>query len=82
MSRRESVCRAGNAVKETNNAAFTAYNLPLYTFNYLGKEDLHEGVMAQDVLNVMPAAVSVANDGYYRVNYDMLGIELRRLPAV
>ena len=35
--------------------------------------------MAQDVLTVMPAAVSVGEDGYYRVNYDMLGIELRRL---
>ena len=35
--------------------------------------------MAQDVLKVMPTAVSVREDGYYRVNYEMLGIELRRL---
>jgi hypothetical protein len=35
--------------------------------------------MAQDVLKVMPVAVSVAEDGYYRVNYEMLGIEMRRL---
>ena len=57
----------------------TAHNLPLYTFKYLGEDDQHEGVMAQDVLNVMPAAVSVGEDGYYRVNYEMLGIEMRRL---
>jgi hypothetical protein len=57
----------------------TAHNLPLYTFNYLGEDDLYEGVMAQDVLNVMPAAVIVAEDGYYRVRYEMLGVELRRL---
>ena len=57
----------------------TAHNLPLYTFNYLGEDDLYEGVMAQDVLNVMPAAVIVGEDGYYRVKYDMLGVELRRL---
>ena len=57
----------------------TAHNLPLYTFRYIGNDDRYEGVMAQDVLNVMPRAVSVGEDGYYRVNYDMLGIEMRRL---
>ncbi len=57
----------------------TAHNLPLYTFRYIGKDGQYEGVMAQDVLKVMPVAVSVGEDGYYRVNYDMLGIEMRRL---
>jgi hypothetical protein len=57
----------------------TALNLPLYTFRYIGKDGQYEGVMAQDVLKVMPKAVSVGEDGYYRVNYGMLGIEMRRL---
>jgi Chaperone of endosialidase len=57
----------------------TAYKLPLYTFSYIGKDDRYEGVMAQDVLKVMPAAVSVGEDGYYRVDYAMLGIKLHRL---
>jgi hypothetical protein len=57
----------------------TAHNLPLYAFKYIGKDDQFEGVMAQDVLKVMPAAVIVGEDGYYRVNCDMLGIEMRRL---
>ena len=57
----------------------TAHDLPLYTFRYIGKDGQYEGVMAQDVLKVMPIAVSVGEDGYYRVNYDMLGIEMRRL---
>ena len=51
------------------------HSLPLYAFRYIGKEDLYEGVMAQDVLKVMPAAVTTGEDGYYRVNYAMLGIE-------
>ena len=38
-----------------------------------------EGVMAQDVLKVMPEAVSIGADGFYRVNYTMLGIEMKRL---
>jgi Chaperone of endosialidase len=57
----------------------TAHSLPLYTFRYIGKDDLYEGVMAQDVLKVMPAAVSVGEDGYYRVRYDMLGIKMHHL---
>ncbi len=57
----------------------TAHNLPLYTFKYIGNDDRYEGVMAQDVLEVMPAAVIIGEDGYYRVNYEMLGVELRRI---
>jgi hypothetical protein len=57
----------------------TAHNLPLYKFRYISEDDYYEGVMAQDVLKVMPAAVSVGDDGYYRVHYDMLGLELRHL---
>ena len=57
----------------------TAHNLPLYAFSYIGENDQYEGVMAQDVLKIMPKAVSVGEDGYYRVSYQMLGIEMRRL---
>ena len=57
----------------------TVRNLPLYAFRYIGNADQYEGVMAQDVLKVVPAAVIVGEDGYYRVNYAMLGIEMRHL---
>ena len=56
-----------------------AHGLPLYTFRYIGETDVYEGVMAQDVLHVVPSAVSVAEDGYYRVDYEQLGIPFRRL---
>jgi hypothetical protein len=56
----------------------TAHGLPLYTFKYIGQDGLYEGVMAQDVLPVMPEAVTVADDGYYRVRYNLLGVEFRR----
>ncbi len=56
-----------------------AHGLPLYTFRYIGEVGLYEGVMAQDVLGVMPEAVSVGEDGHYRVDYALLGIPFRRL---
>jgi hypothetical protein len=57
----------------------TVLGLPLYRFSYTGCEEVYSGVMAQDVLNVMPRAVSVGEDGFYRVNYGMLGISMQRL---
>lgn len=56
----------------------TVFGLPLYRFSYLGSDETFTGVMAQDVLGVMPQAVSRDAAGFYRVNYGMLGIEMRR----
>jgi hypothetical protein len=57
----------------------TAHELPLYTFRYRGREGVYEGVMAQEVLAKLPGAVSTGEDGFYRVDYDMLGVKFRRL---
>jgi hypothetical protein len=50
--------------------------LPLYRFRYLWSSDIYVGVLAQEVLPVVPYAVIVGEDGFMRVNYDMLGIRL------
>jgi Chaperone of endosialidase len=57
----------------------TVYGLPLFHFRYKGGSERFEGVMAQDVMQVMPDAVSVGNDGFYRVNYARLGISMTRV---
>jgi hypothetical protein len=54
----------------------TVYGLPLYHFRYKSGTERFEGVMAQDVLEVMPDAVVVGEDGYYRVRYGQLGIRM------
>ncbi|HKU28633.1 MAG TPA: tail fiber domain-containing protein [Candidatus Sulfotelmatobacter sp.] len=56
----------------------TVYGLPLYHFRYKTGAERFEGVMAQDVLEVMPDAVMVGEDGYYRVKYGQLGIQMTR----
>jgi hypothetical protein len=52
--------------------------LPIYTWNYIGDDALYRGPMAQDVLRLYPACVSVGTNGYYRVNHSLLGIPLER----
>jgi hypothetical protein len=50
--------------------------IPLYEFNYIWGGPRYIGVMAQDVLKVMPEAVSVDEYGFYRVDYSMIGARM------
>ena len=57
----------------------TRHGLPFYTFSYRGRPEIYAGVMAQDVLKVMPEAVSVSDNGYYAVDYQKLKLRMMRL---
>lgn len=61
-----------------SRAGTTVFGLPLYRFSYLGSQAQFHGVMAQDVLGIMPKAVSRDASGFYSVDYGMLGIEMTR----
>ena len=54
----------------------TVYGLPLYHFRYKTGPEYFQGVMAQDVLEVMPDAVVTGENGFYRVKYGQLGIRM------
>lgn len=54
-----------------------ANGLGYYRFSYLGSSKSYVGVMAQDVLAVMPEAVTRGSDGYLRVDYEKLGLKFR-----
>ena len=55
--------------------------LNLYEFSYLDDPDMRRfvGVMADEVRPVMPDAVVTGPNGYDRVNYTMLGIEMKEV---
>lgn len=46
-----------------------ANGLATYAFNYIGDKAQQFGVMAQEVLGIIPDAVSYGSDGYMRVDY-------------
>jgi hypothetical protein len=50
--------------------------LGFYRFSYVGSDKAYVGVMAQEVQAIMPEAVTRGRDGYLRVFYDRLGLEL------
>jgi hypothetical protein len=54
--------------------------LGLYDFNYIGiPESRYRGVMAQEVEVFMPEAVVYGDDGFMRVNYGLLGLEMQEV---
>lgn len=50
--------------------------LTLYSFRYNWSEETFVGVMAQEVLELRPEAVITREDGFYAVDYDMLGLKM------
>ena len=66
-------------VSEVGKDAYTGLNL--YHFSYINDPDstMYEGVMAQEVLNFMPEAVALTEDGFFTVNYNMLGMEMKQV---
>ena len=58
------------------HASRTADGLNLYSFRYAGEDQEFRGVMAQELLadERNRSAVKVGADGYYRVDYDRLGL--------
>lgn len=46
--------------------------IPIYSFRYIGTPTTHIGVMADEVLPIIPEAVSKDDRGYYMVDYSRL----------
>jgi hypothetical protein len=57
---------------EIEQIGTTNYGLPLYEYTINGERQ--RGVMADEVLQVMPEAVVLHPSGFYQVNYRMLGL--------
>ena len=51
--------------------------LNIYKFNYIGKAKQYIGAMADEVIKVVPQAVLRGNDGYYRVNYNLIDVNFK-----
>ncbi len=53
----------------------------IYRFRYLWDDTKHRGVIAQEVLEVMPEAVVRGDDGFLRVDYAAIGMQMERYAA-
>ena len=52
-------------------------NIPIYKFSYKGEPLHYTGTMAQDLIEIgMDHATILDSDGYYRVHYNMIDVDL------
>jgi hypothetical protein len=53
--------------------------LGVYKFNYIGKAKQYIGAMADEVIKVVPEAAILGDDGFYRVNYNLIDVDFREV---
>jgi len=65
-------------IKENiNKTGVSKSGIPIYTFNYIGEDQLWSGTMAQDLLDIgREDAVTTMDNGYYGVYYDMIDVNM------
>lgn len=68
-----------NRLKDNVKKVGSKNGLNIYEFNYKGSPNKYKGVMAQEVLEVMPDAVTKHDNGYLMVDYNKLGFNMERV---
>ena len=53
--------------------------IPIYHFNYKGDNKVWSGTMAQDLLKLGREDAVVKEDGYYKVNYNLIDINMKEI---
>ena len=54
--------------------------LPIYEFNYKHEPNQrYQGVMGQDLLELLPSAVREADNGYLEVDYSQIDVEFKEV---
>jgi hypothetical protein len=67
--------------KDVSRMATHPAGFGLYRFKYLWSDAEYSGVMAQEVLEAMPEAVVRGADGFLRVDYAAIGMQMERYAA-
>jgi hypothetical protein len=75
------VCNSDNRLKE--NVILVSKSekgINIYQFNYIGKEGLYEGVIAQELLGTeFESALVLGDDNMYAVDYSKLDVEFKQI---
>ena len=63
-----------------NKIKYSDSGIPIYTFKYKGDSRTWIGTMAQDLIKLgMEFAVIKGNDGYYKVNYNLIDVDMKEI---
>ena len=75
------LCNSDNRLKENIILiSKSPIGINIYQFNYIGKEGLYEGVIAQELLGTeFESALCVDENGMYMVDYSKLDVEFKKI---
>lgn len=75
----QTVLRSDRRLKtDLTRVAMHPAGFGIYRFKYLWSDVRYRGVIAQEVLKVMPQAVVRGEDGFLRVHYAAIGMQMER----
>ena len=55
--------------------------IPIFTFRFKSdkQETLYQGTIAQEIINIIPEAVTMGDNGFYIVDYSKIDVEYKKL---
>ena len=59
--------------------SYSDSGIPIYHFNYKGKDKIWSGTMAQDLLNTKNEHAVGTSNGYYTVNYNLIDVDMKEI---
>ena len=66
--------------EDINKIKYSDSGIPIYTFKYKGDSRTWIGTMAQDLIKLgMEFAVIKGDDGYYKVNYNLIDVDMKEI---
>jgi hypothetical protein len=58
----------------------SSLGINIYQFNYIGEEELYEGIIAQELIGTeYDSALSLNGDGKYLVDYSKIDVEFKKI---
>jgi hypothetical protein len=77
-------CRCQSDVrlkKDINKIGISPMGIPIFTFRFKSdkQETLYQGTIAQEIINIIPEAVIMGNNGFYMVDYSKIDVEYKKL---
>lgn len=67
--------------KDINKIGISPMGIPIFTFRF--KDDkqntLYQGTIAQEIIDIMPEAVTIHDNGFYMVDYSKIDVEYKKL---
>lgn len=67
--------------KDINKIGISPMGIPIFTFRFKSDKQntLYQGTIAQEIINIIPEAVIMGDNGFYMVDYSKIDVDYKKL---